>query len=154
MKAEELRIGNFIASSGNPKNIETCVVGKVHSISSMDTQFEQIEVETEEEFIWFFKNSYFGIPLTEKWLIDFGFKKYAESSVCKGWAIGVNPITQDYLLNLTWMKNEDGTLAECFYKNGYFTIQHVHQLQNLYFALTRKELRIMNREEKLKILEK
>ena len=45
------------------------------------------------------------------------------------------------------MKNDDGTLKECFYKNGYFIIKYVHQLQNLYFALTGEELTIKTTSE-------
>lgn len=82
------------------------------------------------------------IPLTEEWLINFGFEIYAKSDVCNGWSIGENPVTKDYLMTLTWMKNENGSLAECFYRNGHFVIKYVHQLQNLYFALTGEELEV------------
>lgn len=133
MEAKNLRIGNFIASSGNPKNIETWVIGKVHSISSMDSEFEQIEVETEEEFTWFFKDNYFGIPLTEKWLIDFGFSgqpcDYAKDklSVC--------------------LKDSDSFHKEGRTYYNYWAIlekqpKYVHELQNLFFAITGTELEL------------
>jgi hypothetical protein len=66
------------------------------------------------------------IPLTEEWLIKFGFKKingcgYRKPNF-KG-SIWTNPGT--------WRFN-----------NFMVDVKHVHQLQNLYFALTKKELTI------------
>ena len=134
MKATELRIGNWIASGANHQNIETWVIGKVHSISCLNSQFEQIEVETEEEFTWFFKNNYFGIPLTEEWLVKFGFDQNnvdIEKYECKWYKLS---FTLDY-----WN-------AQKFFIYGYIggnkTIKYVNQLQNLYFALMGEELTI------------
>jgi len=69
------------------------------------------------------------IELTEEWLIKFGFKEYIRSN------------GKTYDLKDFW---------EIDYENGkYFIseievmdIKYVHQLQNLYFALTGKELEI------------
>ena len=125
MKATDLRIGNWIASGANHQNIETWVIGKVHSISCLNSQFEQIEVETEEEFTWFFKDNYFGIPLTEEWLVKFGFDKY-QSNIC--------------LLNISLEWDNKGRYFFQWYDVTY--LEYVHQLQNLYFALTGNELTI------------
>jgi hypothetical protein len=70
------------------------------------------------EFIEWFE----PIPLTEEWLLKFGFKK-------SSWG---------------WIKNgvniqKGFTLAFSSNKNS-IEIKHLHQLQNLYFALTGQEL--------------
>ena len=78
------------------------------------------------------------IPLTEQWLFDFGFnrKDYGEDSY-KYW-IGINPVTHDWLFDLTWLGGEEYIYP--FYRNGFHEVKSVHQLQNLYFALTGEEL--------------
>lgn len=62
------------------------------------------------------------IPITEEWLLKFGFEKD----------------------NMYWI--DDTNIGFTFYKNGKIEwnqpkhIKYVHELQNLYFALTGKEL--------------
>ena len=73
-----------------------------------------------------------GILITEQWLLDFGFV-YDNNWHYK---FGENPLTKDYLMNLCWIDGEEFP----FYRNGYFKIKYIHQLQNLYFALTQTEL--------------
>jgi len=81
----------------------------------------------------------FKIPLTEEILLKCGFELFSSGSYCK------NLITDNdaYLafdlkynngfcwLNIRYGKVENTTKISCFY---------VHQLQNLYFALTNEEL--------------
>lgn len=79
------------------------------------------------------------IPLSEDVLLRLGFEidsvdrpiLYADYKV-------MNPITHDYMIEL---KNVD---TGWFYRNGYFKIDYVHQLQNLYFALCGEELTFKN----------
>jgi len=136
MKASEIRIGNLIASSGNKEDIETWVIGEVISISSLDSEFEQIEVETAESIEWFFKDNYFGIPLTEEWLLKFGFTSIGKlhPTFKKGIYIIEEGIIGDKY-NLRKVINKDESLF-------IVKFQYVHQLQNLYFALTNTELEI------------
>ena len=118
MKAEELRIGNFIIVS-NPSSpiylskkptVEIC---NYHHISDI--------CKGDEEWV------YEPIPLTEQWLIDFGFEH-------------------------TWLFKHKDTYFSLFDVEGgyvytaddnYYTsikIEYVHQLQNLHFAITGREL--------------
>lgn len=76
------------------------------------------------------------IPLTPEWLERAGFEKKVDGFISTKWHIGINPVTQDYLFDVTWLSNFDRP----FYRNGHFKIDYVHQLQNLYFALTGTEL--------------
>ena len=76
-----------------------------------------------------FKDSNFsGIPLNEEWLYKFGFEPlyFKDNTELSFWTI-----------------NGSGFLNKDF-KLIYFDVQinHVHQLQNLYFALTGEELTI------------
>lgn len=139
MEAKNLRIGNLVGIQETALHADGC--------NHLEAIFEIEELKKDvAQFKGFHAGEYYKdlkpIELNEAWLKLYGWKTYAESSVCKGWAIGENPITHDYLLTLTWMKNEDGTLAECFYKNGHFVVKYFHQLQNLFFAITGTELEL------------
>ena len=78
---------------------------------------------------------YSPIPLTPEWLERLGFEK-RESGVCYEWWNGINEVTHDWLVSITEMKDN----GQFFYRNGKHTIKYVHQLQNLFFALTGEEL--------------
>lgn len=70
------------------------------------------------------------IPLTEEWLLKFGFKKSKNRYELKCFSLGKYP--KDGSIYLTHTSNND----------MYTDILFVHQLQNLYFALTGSELTI------------
>jgi hypothetical protein len=77
------------------------------------------------------------IPLTEEWLTKFGFEKDKRSAdYVQVYYFGENPVTNDWMISL---KN---TGKGFFYRNSHFSVNYVHQLQNLYFALTKEELTI------------
>src|SRR5690606_38180140 len=80
------------------------------------------------------------IPLTEEWLLKFGFSRSDKGSVSAQFNLGINPVTNDNMIQLIWLKNLMTTGYSLdgfpFYTNGHFKINYVHQLQNLYFALT------------------
>ena len=106
MKASELRIGNYILDGGDVEEVTYRVI--------------EMLVKNQAEFD--------PIPLTEEWLLKFGFDKRMF-----GW-----------WSNALFLRTEN--------RNGYFYdwqktnetagtyIEYVHQLQNLYFVLTGKEL--------------
>jgi hypothetical protein len=110
MKSTDLRIGNLIL-----KNNE------IYEISSLF--FVDLHDGTIRE-----NNNYVikPIPITEEWLLKFGFKKHLTEDTYPTFAKNM----------LNW---NDGIL----YLIGYGFINHInylHQLQNLYFALTGVEL--------------
>ena len=94
-------------------------------------------VAVDEQTFWDMKNNpkqYEPVPLTEDWLEKFGFQKTKFESSIK-------------TLKYEW--------TSIYFNNGYIeisvrghsypvSIQHAHQLQNLYFALTGEELTIKN----------
>ena len=106
MKANELRIGNYVQFSG----------GAIYKVDMLYIGFGGLE---------FWK----PIPLTEEWLLKFGFEKK-----------GCNWELPNFRFHVNKSVNYDGFLFCDGYSVITEKIQHVHQLQNLYFALTQKEL--------------
>ena len=117
MKPNELRIGNLFIEEKSKKIIEVIGLEKNRIIfSGMFLEKWQAE----------------PIILTHEWLIKFGFIHD------NNWHyyLGENPITRDYLLSICWIDGDQFP----FYRNGFFKIKYVHELQNLYLALTKEEL--------------
>ena len=132
MEAKELRLGNYINYLG--------VATIVESIAGI----EQSYVATKSSGIMPI-NSFNPIPLTKEWLLKFGFQRHDQGSVSAQFSYGTNPVTQDYLIYLKWIKDYENDYhlnGFPFYQNGYFEIKHVHQLQNLIFTLCGEELKL------------
>lgn len=140
LSATELRIGNFANYrffNPNPKN--------------MAFEFEQVEIVGVLKNTFYFKqkndkrtiktSELYPIPLTEEWLVRFGFS-VRESSTSKQYYIGMNEITHDWLFDLIWLDRPELIKAPNapFYRNGRHTIYYVHTLQNLFFSLCGEEL--------------
>ncbi len=127
IKATELRIGNLI-HRGLSKNYPLDNLILIPTIVTIEVL---AEISVGESLVW--DNE--PIPLTQKWLTDFGF---------------VNEIKPNlYVLGLFSILDRMGDqLDYTFFINFYDTseswgipICHVHQLQNLIFALTGEELK-------------
>ena len=96
MDIKELRIGNYV-------NIKDII----------------LRIDLQELYYNSFPMT--PVPLTEEWLLKFGFKKAYETYYQY----------KDFILNDKFiMMDIDITIQ----------LKHVHQLQNLYFALTGEEL--------------
>lgn len=126
MKANELRIGNII-----DPNI---IIGSMVERAKMGAPNGSILVTPD---ILFSNNSALmtGIPLTEEWLIKFGFIiEGSELSVClfKGSLFGISKRENKYFLS--------SASTHCTTLYTSIEIKYVHQLQNLYFSLTGEEL--------------
>jgi hypothetical protein len=126
MKAEELRIGNIINGlcgyEDGESKYEQC---KVLALDSIEISEHEIWVESDG-----FNETYFdfnGIPLTQEWLNKFDF------NTTKG--------TWRFRDNEYYSIESNGSL---YFDDQYTAtdIKYVHQLQNLYFALTGAELTI------------
>ena len=118
MKETDLRIGNLV----NYETLEGDVLPNI-----IDWQDLKWLSEDEQSF----NLAHSPIPLTEEWLLKFGFKQ-DETYVSEQ-----NPY-------LDYIKDEVRISMPYFsfeYGDGAFMeLKHVHQLQNLYFALTGTEL--------------
>lgn len=127
MKASELRLGNLVLCNTSIGFVNTIV-----SVCNLSSDEIVCSYKPTKQFI-FCKDALFEpIPLTEGWLLDFGFDKINE--YCFGndkliiESLMVNKHSCRYRIN----PNESVRIVELHY---------VHQLQNLYFALTGKELK-------------
>lgn len=127
MKASELRLNNWVRFS------EEQIDFKVIEISEKGIAVVNVSEET-----WIELDQFEPIPLTEEWLVKFGFKLYPSGYFCLDlgssntyFSIGLK---HHKTLNLITEQYESTHLIE--FKH----IKYVHQLQNLYFALTGEEL--------------
>lgn len=118
MEANELRIGNLAYNLANG-NKELCTVNSITELG--------IGYDSESREGNCIINNIEPIPLTEEWLLNFGFG-HREFSFDKG---------SFYLTKRTGKKDEYLYQAH----TNRFQVKHVHQLQNLYFALTGEELK-------------
>lgn len=118
MKASELRIGNYVLL--DDKGVYQIDSG--HDIDEIDS------FPLDDNYCQ-------GIPLTEQWLLDFGFikgeryfkaKEYGEEGIFTAMCYDLR--RKEFIVN---SNNYDSYIVECVY---------VHQLQNLFFALTDEEL--------------
>lgn len=138
MKPNELRIGNYVQNAG-------CRAKKVT---------KSLMIAILDETIRFAE----PIPLTEEWLLKFGVIKTDAFDFENKATYHFNPVYQ------TGKKKDrhdivGSDLSICVYEANYhillnvcddncfvtegIKIESVHQLQNLYFALTGKELNIV-----------
>lgn len=132
MKPQELRIGNLVKT---PKGIQ-----KV-----FDVMCDCINSENYECLTYDLVDS---IPLTPDWLEKFGFKdNYLYITKDQDTYIEVTFDGNNGNLEpaeICMFKNKKGMDGEFYIDQALYVklkkIQHVHQLQNLYFALTGKEL--------------
>jgi len=111
MKASELRINNWYYGD------------------ALGGGYEQI---TAKEILDFFDDPlddyYQPIPLTEEWLLKFGFVAKNEGYLCSNKKVY---LSDDFYYYCLYFDCED-----------VIEIKYVHSLQNLYFALTGEELKI------------
>jgi len=143
IEAKELRIGNLVTD----EFYDSCkTIIEVDSISDRGINLfieddgnypecAQTWIEPEKRF-----NTIFGIPLTEEWLLKFGFSKN-ENDVLQ---IETTLMPLSITLNdnypnekyKAWVYEDEKSRYHIISNN----IKHVHQLQNLYHALTNEEL--------------
>ena len=117
MKAIELRIGNLVSH-----NEEWSYHNELRTFEFQFTDSDWYALGESTLFIENIK----PIPLTEEWLIKFGFEKRYEDCFEYG----------KFILNDEFIMMDIDITIKC---------KHVHQLQNLYFALTGEELKINDR---------
>lgn len=124
MKANELRIRNAIWNDAKLK-VKWVTHRVISDIASNNNPLP-----------------YSRISLTEEWLLKFGFEREDQHGNFK-------IITGKYPtwlhINLTTLEFANGYDYEC--SGNETKCKYVHQLQNLYFALTGEELTIQNGEK-------
>ncbi|HUX56238.1 MAG TPA: hypothetical protein VMV77_04645 [Bacteroidales bacterium] len=137
MKATELRIGNKLFDYAGREITVRCI--------SIPLQLKEYFVGCNENHSNYTMDELKPIPLTEEWLLKFGFGRYKDSEYkARAWTlddrilekIGVTAYHFYMLKTGGKFQARTGWMDSC----GLRYIQYVHQLQNLYFALTGEEL--------------
>ena len=131
MDSKDLRIGNILQEKKykTPQRIN-----EFFGLFTVEVDSPYFDYETDDCHTPCLGNLE-PIPLTQEWLLKFGF----EEDSCNYYKIIENQEAVLYIDKL------DATFAygypyEC--SGGDLKLKHVHQLQNLYYALTKKELTI------------
>ena len=133
MKATELRLNNLINIGGSTLDTYQTYVPTLVTIAIL-ASIQEENKERPDAILSVFQ----PIPLTEEWLVKFGFYgKY--KSVNTQWSLGGFSIQQESNVD-----EEHNTIPteQRFHYNWDFVVEYVHSLQNLYFALTGEELAI------------
>ncbi len=131
MKANELRIGNFVYLKSKEKVYQ---IDSGHDIEEIDDAPEMFDAKP--------------IELTEEWLLKFGFKKGDKSRYGNKFTIGVADwgftIENSFEKGKWFFGHEyyDSNNEAENYQSMHFCydLKFVHQLQNIYFSLTFNEL--------------
>ena len=127
MKASEIRIGNWIDVKEHPFPDRI-----PFGIQAFDSWYWFYELSLDE-------NALEPIPLTEEWLLKFGFEK---------WLFNRHRYFKKKSKN-TFMIEHTIEGFYFTYDNNAITVTEVHQLQNLYFALTGEELMLSTQDSLL-----
>ena len=133
MEANELRIGNLIEYRIQDDLDDRKDWWEVSKIDATDLCILESNIDYD----------FRPIPLTEEWLLKFGFNKEYQ----KGY-IGIDVCNSDFVLTEPLKMGEWQTNYTFQFETGsvpkFKEIKYVHQLQNLYFALTGEELILKN----------
>lgn len=133
MKPEELRIGNWILDEDNceVRIAKVIVVDDYHHLGIRHNGTPTVSKVS-------------PIPITEIWLDKLGFKKEPMDDNECYWSYRLNDDTFCDLSFITGDKN--GELEVCLFPyERWFRYKYVHQIQNLFFTITGKELTIKNK---------
>ena len=141
LRANELRIGNLVNINEETRIDNTNELPLINPLFKIERIDEDGEIiiysEINNLHIFCDLESIEPIPLTEEWLLKFGFERQENN-----WK------TLDlHFATIGWEKLAGITLS--FEKESIYLphIKYVHQLQNLYFALTGEELTFKQQEQ-------
>ena len=132
MTASDLRIGNYLTDY---KDGILLSVARIEAIeytewnSGDDFNVTALEYGTKERYL---EGEFEPIPLTEEWLLKFGFDHHYD--------LGKRKFMNIKTLTIETNSSENFPVYYTTQKIIICYIKYVHQLQNLYFALTGEEL--------------
>jgi hypothetical protein len=127
MKANELRIGNLVIYEQT-----THFITLVDRLGFIETRWlnQNIDESDYRCSIGAIK----PIPITEEWLLKFGFKESDEGFM------KIKTRKKSIYLEINLRDKRTILFSSNHYYNDIYHVKYIHQLQNLYFSLTQKEL--------------
>ncbi|MGL4362007.1 MAG: hypothetical protein ACRCSG_01770 [Cellulosilyticaceae bacterium] len=138
MKLTELRLSSLFYPIDRSKEIHL-PIETPYKVCTIGFKVEAIPYDKVEKWTEFNPKDLSPIPLTEKWLLEFGFNKDYKSGY-----IGKDFYNQDFVLAEPFVMGEwqKGYAFE-FTSGGWSKFKefnYVHELQNFYFAMTGEDL--------------
>lgn len=135
MKANELRLGNlFWVLHEESETVTTAAIQHLQSLQEYEDDPD------DERWSRGGPNDYYaGIPLSKDWLERLGFE---EHKGVKTYTIAAMT-SKDRQTGFILKQCENGSYTPACYTDIHEEIWYVHQLQNLFFALTGTELTII-----------
>lgn len=159
----ELRIGNWLLYENEGKEFELKKIvafNPQNVLKELDLECSVTVPRYWDDKIYTYDskwlNHFHPVPLTEEWLIKLGFKKHKENGRY-GYKYYIEIADYNYVVERDFNKHishffgiehTDSPDPKDDYKliSFSFDLQYVHQLQNLFFALTHKELEEHNKD--------
>jgi hypothetical protein len=136
MEARELRIGNYLQIDDLKGLAEVCTVSNMINNSISAWYYQEGKNRRLFQCIERFK----PIPLTEEWLLKLGFDNDYKPNYI-GIDVKTSNCTTDFVLTKPFSMGEwQKTFCYDLVQNRFCAIEFVHELQNLFFALTGQEL--------------
>jgi hypothetical protein len=130
MEARELRIGNFVYYANKPMAI----------LQLSADGMQQVETGYGAECGYVGERDLTPIPITEEWLLNFGFEIEIYEHDCKDYKCYKKINEDTFNIFIIEESQSDVDYWRMLDIDMKVEIKHVHQLQNLYFALTGEEL--------------
>lgn len=140
IQANELRLGNWVQITDKLKSEieEEGYIKNEFQITSSFNKDDDIQIYNPYEIIYeyFIAEQIEPIPITEDWLLRFGFEASSIHDNYKLGEIEISSSMRKITTNERYNFYLDGEIPESMK----IRIQYIHQLQNLFFALTGTEL--------------
>ncbi len=138
MKASELRIGNFVMWGKEHKELKR--IGSIDEINE-DARVHSLLIPEKGcgDFFHSFLKDLYPIPLTEEWLLKFGYQYANENGQKFYWHVEM-PYFQLRKYEDSWLLWYLEDHIEALISK--MEIDHVHHLQNIFYYLTDEELTI------------
>ncbi len=155
MGTTDLRIGNFVTTIDRSGEIHlpTGITKKIGQISFFKVDLYDFKrgFAIQNDSIRIDISDLSPIPLTEEWLLKFGFEKddlteglYTKIMLEYNLEVSQNGFSGTLEKDLLWF-----ITIKAYNNQVTFQKRYVHQLQNLYFSLTGEELTLQKEIQKL-----
>jgi hypothetical protein len=137
----DLRVGNFVKD----EVLGLCEIESIFKQGQVEVSVKNVALDGKIGKRYFILNtdSIKPIPLTEEWLLKFGFSVINENSAGKRYGYVIGGIFSSDLTFSFWKTTKE---SGKFFRRD-LELKSVHQLQNVYFALIGSELQIVDLTE-------